>query len=155
MRRSVLSRLSVLGGLLLAACSDATGPSDPLTLLSQNMTLWNQRGLPSYQFTIQRVCECIPEQMGPVVVEVRNGVVQQRRYQTGTAVSPQFDDLFRPVPGLFELIHDAIHFPVAALAVRYDRFYGFPESIQIDWVAGEADDEVSYLISDFAVLPSS
>lgn len=153
MRRTVISSLSLLSGMLLAACSDATGPSDPLALLAQNMTFWEQQGVPSYQFTIRRVCECIPEQMGPVVVEVRNGTVHQRRYETGTAVSPQFDDLFRPVPGLFELIRDAIQFPAAAIAVRYDRSYGFPESIQIDWVAGEVDDEVSYQISDFTPLP--
>ncbi|HEX9892689.1 MAG TPA: DUF6174 domain-containing protein, partial [Gemmatimonadales bacterium] len=65
---------------------------------------------------------------------------------------PQFADLFAAVPGLFDLIEEAIHAPAAGLAVRYNPAYGYPESIQIDWVAGVVDDEVSYHITDFVVL---
>ena len=38
------------------------------------------------------------------------------------------------------------------MAVRYDGAYGYPVSIQIDWVAGAVDDEVSYHITEFSVL---
>ena len=104
-----------------------------------------------YQFTIARVCECAPESAGPVVVEVRDGVVSERTYASGISVDPQYSDLFTSVPGLFDLIDEAIRRDAAGLAVRYNASYGYPESIQIDWVAGAVDDEVSYRITDFAL----
>jgi hypothetical protein len=146
--RSIL--VSVLG--LAAACSHSTGPSDPVTALALARAKWFQAEVSNYQYTILRGCECLPESIGPVVIEVRDNTVQNRRYLTGTAVDPQFADLFAAVPGLFDLIEEAIHAPAAGLAVRYNPAYGYPESIQIDWVAGVVDDEVSYHITDFVVL---
>jgi hypothetical protein len=146
---------SLLGTALLlaAACSETTGPTDPAALLDQNIALWARQGVVSYQYTISRGCECVPESTGPTVVVVRNGTVEARRYLTGATVDPQFESLFTPVPGLFDLIRLAIEQPAAALAVRYNSDYGYPESIVIDWVAGTADDEVSYRITDFSPLP--
>jgi hypothetical protein len=137
---------------LTVACSDATGPSNPADALAEARSTWLRSGIADYQYTITRGCECTPESVGPVVIEVRNHQVQTRRYLTGTTVDPQFADLFATVPELFELINDAIQEPAAGLAVRYNAQYGYPETIQIDWVAGFADDEVSYHITDFTLL---
>ena len=145
-------------GLLLlclaafAACSDSTDPTDPATALADARARWARSGVADYQYTITRGCECSPESVGPVVIEVRNSQVVTRRYLTGTAVDPQFAELFAAVPGLFDLIDEAIQGDAVGLAVRYNEEYGYPETIQIDWVAGVADDEVSYHISDFTVL---
>ena len=136
----------------LAACTDSTGPTDAATALADARARWARSGVADYQYTITRGCECSPESVGPVVIEVRNHQVQTRRYLSGTAVDPQFAELFSAVPGLFDLIDEAIQEPAAGLAVRYNAEYGYPETIQIDWVAGFADDEVSYHISDFIVL---
>ena len=136
----------------LAACSGSTDPTDAATALAEARARWARSGVADYQYTITRGCECSPESVGPVVIEVRNHQVQTRRYLTGTAVDPQFAELFAAVPGLFDLIDEAIQEPAAGLAVRYNEAYGYPETIQIDWVAGVADDEVSYHISDFTVL---
>lgn len=137
--------------LALAGCTSSSGPTDASTDLALNRARWYQAGINDYDFTIARVCECIPESAGPVVVEVRGGSVQERRYASGTSVDPQYADLFTPVPGLFDLIEEAIRRDAAGLAVRYNAAYGYPESIQIDWVAGAVDDEVSYRISDFTI----
>lgn len=138
--------------LLVPACVDSTGPSDPSTALALARAKWLATDFPSYTYTLERICECVPEMTGPVVIEVRDRQVDQRRYLSGAAVDPQFFDLFTTVPGLFDLIDDAINRPAAAIAVRYNPAYGYPESIQIDWVAGAVDDEVSYRVSDFALL---
>jgi len=147
---ALMRRLFVAIVLLAGACSDATGPADQGVLLAQAEALWSRRAIVNYHFTITRFCECIPESAGPVVVQVLDGEVLTRRYLTGTAVDPQYDDLFRTVPGLFDTIREAIAAPAAAVSVSYNGSYGYPESIQIDWVAGLADDEVSYRITDFA-----
>lgn len=138
--------------LALAGCTSSSGPTDPVTALAFSRARWFNAGISDYQFTIARVCECLPEMAGPVVVEVRGGAVVERTYASGTSVDPQYADLFTAVPGLFDLIDEAIRRDAAGLAVRYNAEYGYPESIQIDWVAGAVDDEVSYRITDFALL---
>lgn len=146
----VLSAILLLG---VAACSDTTGLSSPEDLLSQNRALWGRKGPASYEYVITRSCECLPESAGPVTVVVRGGQVDTRHYASGAPVDPQYDQLFTSVPGLFELIQHAVDLPAAALAVRYNGELGYPESIQIDWVAGAVDDEVSYRITEFTSPP--
>ncbi len=138
--------------LAVAGCTSSSGPTDPATALALSRARWFNAGISDYQFTIARVCECLPEMAGPVVVEVRGGAVAERTYASGTSVDPQYADLFTAVPGLFDLIDEAIRRDAAGLAVRYNSEYAYPESIQIDWVAGAVDDEVSYRITDFALL---
>jgi Family of unknown function (DUF6174) len=136
----------------LTACSDGTGPTDAATALALNRAKWFGAGISDYQFTIERGCDCVPESVGPVVIEVRANAVQNRRYLSGIPVDPQFEDLFTAVPGLFDIIEQAIRQPAVGLAVRYNPEFGYPESIQIDWLAGVVDDEVSYSVTDFTVL---
>lgn len=137
----------------LGACSASTEPSDPRGLLIQNRALWASASIRDYQYTVARYCFCTPESSGPVIVEVRSGKVATARYIGGAAVDPQFSGLFTNVPGLFDLIEEALNRPAAAVSARYDPSLGYPESIQIDWVAGAVDDEVSYRITDFSTLP--
>ena len=137
--------------LAVGACSSATGPSDQAQALALSRARWFNSGITDYQFTIARLCECTPESVGPVVVEVRGGQVAERKYASGVTVDPQYADLFTAVPGIFDLIDEAIRRDAAGLAVRYNPAYGYPESIQIDWVAGTVDDEVSYRITDFTL----
>jgi hypothetical protein len=138
--------------LALAGCSGSTGPTDASTALAQSRVRWSRTGIIDYQFTIARVCECTPESAGPVVVEVRDGLVVEQKYASGVSVDPQYSDLFTSVPGLFDLIDEAIRREAAGLAVRYNPDFGYPESIQIDWVAGAVDDEVSYRVTNFTLM---
>ena len=149
MRKYLLVLLVAAG-----ACSSSTDPSDETQALALSRARWYGSGIADYQFTIARLCECTPESVGPVVVEVRDGQVAERKYASGSTVDPQYADLFTDVPGLFELIDEAIRRDAAGLAVRYNSAYGYPESIQIDWVAGTVDDEVSYRITDFTMQSS-
>jgi len=150
MRTSALLLISLL---LVGACTDSTGPSDPERLLEQNIALWNRTSPASYQYTLTRLCNCADPITQPVTIVVRNQLVETRNYLSGLPVEPQYDQLFTSVPGLFDLIRTGIITPAAGLAVRYDATMGYPVSIQIDWVAGVADDEVSYRIEDFEALP--
>jgi hypothetical protein len=150
MRKYLLVLLVATG-----ACSSSTGPSDQAQALALSRARWYSSGIADYQFTIARLCECSAESAGPVVVEVRDGEVSERKYVSGISVDPQYADLFTAVPGLFELIDEALRRDAAGLAVRYNPAWGYPESIQIDWVAGAVDDEVSYRITDFTLLSST
>jgi hypothetical protein len=121
-------------------------------LLERHRALWLAAGISSYRYSLERSCFCQRESLGPVVIEVRRGEVETRRYATGAPVDPQFAEIFTTIPGLFDLIESALDLPAAAVSVRYHRVLGYPQSIQIDWLAGAADDEVSYRITGFTVL---
>lgn len=149
MRPFSLLLLAILG---LGACSNPAAPDDPAAELQLNRDRWSRTGVVSYRFTITRDCFCTPEMSGPVVIEVRAGEVISRTYEGGSAVDPQFADLFVTIPGLFGIVEDAILSQAAALSVRYDPELGYPRSIAIDPVAGVADDEVSYRVTGFAAL---
>lgn len=144
--------LAAFCALFLASCSTNTGPGDQRDFLERNRLLWSRAGIPDYRYTVTRLCGCDPGSLGPVVVEVYAGEIAERRYATGAPVDPQFEELFRTVPGFFELIEQALDQEAAGLSARYHRRYGFPVSIQIDWVAGIVDDEVSYHITNFAPI---
>jgi hypothetical protein len=141
-----------LATLVLGACSAPTAPGNPAEELDLARALWQKAGVVSYRYTVTRSCECTPEMAGPVTVEVRSGLVASRRYESGTAVDPQYAELFATVPGLFDMIERAILLPAASVSVRYHDTLGYPESIAIDQVAGVVDDEVSYRVTDFTVL---
>lgn len=149
MRRYSLLLLATIG---LGACSNPAAPDDPVAELQLNRDRWSRTGVVSYRFTISRGCFCTPEMSGPVVVEVRDGEVVSRHYEGGSAVDPQFAGLFVTVPGLFDIIEDAIRSQAASLSVRYDPELGYPRSIAVDPVAGLADDEVSYRVTSFSAL---
>jgi hypothetical protein len=150
--RLIHARVGFLAVMVTTACTDATGPDDAAGLLQQNRELWARSAVTSYRYVIVRSCECAPESAGPVTVEVRDGQIVARRYESGAPVELQFSAVFTTVPGLFDLIEEAVTLPAASLAVRYHPDLGYPESIAIDWVAGAVDDEVSYRISDFTEL---
>lgn len=131
----------------LAACGDGTRP---IAELARAQARWVDHGPSSYSITILRGCECLPEMSGPVVVVVREGRVESRRYvPSGGPVDATFEDLFPTVDGLFGLIADAAQQDSARLEVTYHPTLGYPTSIVIDYHPVYVDDEVYYYISNF------
>jgi hypothetical protein len=87
-----------------------------------------------------------------VVVTVRNGQVESRRYEdTGADVPAEFAPAYPTVDGLFAVIEEAIAEQAAAVDVLYDAARGFPVSIQIDGSPMIADDEMFYGTRNFVV----
>ena len=83
---------------------------------------------------------------GPVIVAVRNGIVESRQYTpSGTAVSAQYAELFPAVEGLFAIVADAIRNDTRSLSVQYDLTLGFPTRIAL---GDPAVDAPVYVMSD-------
>jgi hypothetical protein len=147
--RSSHVRLGLAAALLtftLAACRSATAPERDLALARAR---WAQHGPASYSITVGRSCECLPEMMGPVVVTVRNGVIESRHFtRDGGAVPAEYVELFPSVEGLFGIIERARREGAAQLDVSYDPTLGYPVRIAIDWHATHVVDEVTYQASD-------
>lgn len=55
----------------------------------------------------------------------------------------------RTIDDLFDIIQSAIDAGVPAVNVQYDPILGYPQIINIDYVANAADDELDYVISNF------
>ena len=92
----------VASALTGGACSSGTAPAGEL---SAARSRWERSAPASYTVTIARSCECLPEMTGPVVVTVRNGVVDSRQYvRSGATVTTSYVSLFPGVDGLFAII---------------------------------------------------
>jgi len=131
----------------LGACD---GPTAPGWQLQVARLKWERTRPAAYTFSIARWCYCMQEGIGPVIVSVRDGVVESRTYAgSGAAVGPTYADFFPTVDGLFELIEDARRQGADAIDVTYDPALGFPVVISIDYVRAAADDEITYRATDF------
>lgn len=136
-RRPVASLLVAAGvALSAAACSATTGLVPGHTAARAR---WARVAPASYTLTIFRSCECLPEMSGPVVVAVRNGIVESRHYlRSGAAVTPEYAALFPTVEGLFALVDAAVRDGISPLEVHYDEAIGFPAYIALGDPATDA-----------------
>ena len=83
---------------------------------------------------------------GPVIVSVRNGVVESRQYtQTGASVTSEYANALPTVEGLFALVDEAIRNGTKPLTVQYDPTLGYPTRIALGDPAADAP---LYLVSD-------
>lgn len=135
--------------LALLGCGDATAP----TAAERAARLrWTRVRPADYTYTLQRGCFCAPQVTSPVIVEVRGGVVLSRRYATsGDAVDPRLAALFPTIDGLFTEIENAARL-ADHLDAEYDRTYGYPRHVFIDFYASAADDEVALTVSGWRPL---
>jgi len=146
-------RLTSLTFACLAAAAAATlgacdGPTSPERQLQAARLKWERTRPAAYTFTIARYCFCAPGG-GPVIVSVRDGVVESRTYAAnGAAVAPAYAEYFPTIDGLFEVIEDARQ-RADAIDVTYDPAFGFPAVISIDYIRTSADDEITYRATSF------
>lgn len=133
--------------LALAGCA-VTGPDEDGAArgeLERARGQWAAQRVDDYRYTVRRLCFCLPEYTGPVVVTVRDGRAAERRYaEGGAAVGAEPSAYFPPVEGLFEVVEDAIERDAAVIDVDYHPQLGYPTRISIDYDQRIADEEVSY-----------
>jgi hypothetical protein len=94
----------------------------------------------------------------PLTIEVENGEVVSITQADGvfvTAADPSYE-LFisvATVEGLFAQLDSSQNGDADEVLVTYDATYGFPTSISIDQIKEAVDDEISYQVENFEVLP--
>ena len=147
-------RLASLTSACLAAAAVTVGacdgPTAPERKLQAARLKWERTRPAAYTITVARFCFCTQEGSGPVIVSVRDGVVESRTYvDNGAAVAPTDAGNFPTVDGLFEVIEDARRQGAYAINVTYDPARGFPVVISIDYERATADDELTYRATNF------
>jgi hypothetical protein len=147
-------RLASLTFACLAAAAVTVGacdgPTAPERKLQAARLKWEHTRPAAYTYTVALYCFCPQEGSGPVIVSVRDGVVESRTYvNSGAAVAPTYADYFPTIDGLFEVIEDARRQGAYAINVTYDPARGFPVVISIDYERATADDELTYRATNF------
>ena len=147
-------RLASLTFACLAAAAVTVGacdgPTAPERKLQAARLKWEHTRPAAYTYTVALYCFCPQEGSGPVIVSVREGVVESRTYvNSGAAVAPTYADYFPTIDGLFEVIEDARRQGAYAINVTYDPARGFPVVISIDYERATADDELTYRATNF------
>lgn len=138
----VLLALLVAGG-----CGILESGADRRGELAAAQARWAAHDLSTYEYRYTRQCgECLPEWSRSHDVRVEDGtVVRVRDAQTGAAPPEGYTVL--TVPDLFALIEDAIG-SAAFLSVEYDREYGHPTRVSLDYSREIADDEFTIRVAD-------
>jgi hypothetical protein len=134
---------------LIASCADdGSGPANPAAQLDAARSLWDRVGPGRYTFVAQRICECVPDAIGPVQVRVENGaVVAVVRVASQVAIDPE---LWFTVDELFALIETELAQRPALLEVEYDSQDGHP--IEVAYGQREVDAGAVIQISGFTPL---
>jgi hypothetical protein len=139
-----LIALALLGGIgLESARADA---------FSDNLAKWQRMRPAHYQYENGHACYCQPVNY---LVEAEGTVVTQAK------LIPVFGGLPSGTPSLQSHSIDSAFARLKVmregkpfrLDVTYDREFGFPSSIHVDYNQGVADDEASYAIGHFKVFP--
>lgn len=138
------------GGSVLWTVSPLWGyKDDPASDLAAARKRWDENRPDTYRVTITQSCFCLDEVTEPRTVTVTGDEV--------TDVDPPIpDDIgFELEPltigALFGILERAV-VEADELNVTYNEAYGFPESIDIDWIEDAVDDEVSYTAQSFEEL---
>ncbi len=106
---------------------------------------WNQNKPAHYSYVLQRTCFCPREYNDPIEIRVLNGVVQKAMLPLDHEPLPSVRmDEALTINNLFDVIHKAVDKKAAKIDVTYDRQYGYPTSIAIDWDKMMADEETYF-----------
>jgi hypothetical protein len=120
------------GFVLLAVCAlsitacgdDPSGPGTNAARQQSAKALWQATRPARYSFVASRSCECLPDDAGPVRIEVNeDNVVSVHRVDTDASVSISrwFD-----IDDLFNLIDTELTTRPSRLETEYNTQYGFP-----------------------------
>jgi hypothetical protein len=146
-KRTLLITLLILI-LTLSACG---GKSE----LGKNRGKWDLAGVTHYRFELTISCFCPFMDVIPVTVEVQNGQIVSLTDVNGQPLSDNFRATFEKaatVEGLFAVAEENLS-NADQVEVTYDAQYGFPASIVVDRIKLAVDDEISYYVESFEVLP--
>ncbi len=148
MKKKTLLIVVLSLSLILSACG---GKSE----LDQNRAKWVSAGISHYRFDLTISCFCPFRDLMPVSVEVQNGQTVSMTDVNGQALPADFNSTFEQagtIEGLFAIAEENLA-NADEVGVTYDAAYGFPASIVVDRIKLAMDDEISYYVENFEVLP--
>lgn len=141
---------SFIAALLLSSCSLL-----PNFDFNAARSRWQSAHVTHYRYDLHVGCFCAFVDRMPLTIEVENGAVKSMLYSDGTPVPQDQREIFAryaPMDTMFAFTADALHRADEA-KVEYDAKYGFPATVQIDYIRQAADDELGLSVTNFQPLP--
>ncbi len=148
-----MKKIGLLLGLfvIIASCnSDDDSFKDEL---NANRALWQSKNISDYKWTENLACFCggVLERAIFVVNGVKDRVdFDESQLFEGYTKEDVFNES-RTIEEAFDFIASIQTQDVASVSVEYDKVYGYPINIYIDYIEDAIDDEISYLYSKFEI----
>ena len=136
---------------LIAGCSLLPASTE----LEQNRALWEAQSAENYDFQLSIWCFCPFGGQMPLAIEVRDGEPVSIAAADGSDVTPNRESYSQvdTIEELFGVVEEAQSGGADEIKVEYDPEYGYPVSIDIDYIQEAVDDEVSYQVANLEFLP--
>ena len=123
--------------------------SPEMSQVALHQLKWQSAALSNYQYEFSWQCFCLPDYVAPVLVTVREGVIDSVVY-THTHLPVDVDKLNRylTIDELFTFIQSVIDEEAIKIVSEYDLEYGFPTKVWIDWNEMIVDEERGFQVSN-------
>lgn len=145
--RSIATRVTFAAALAatLLACNDATGPAGRL---SDARARWLRARPTRYEFRLAVSCFCArPPQ--PLTITVQGDSIVSAVDATGAPLRAPWTDAATTIDRLFGVVALAIEHGADVVDVAYDRAYGYPRSIVLEYERNVPDGESRYTVDGF------
>ncbi len=144
--KTKLFLLTLIFALLLTACGSAVNSQEQK---------WQAQNINHYRMQVHVSCFCAFMDKMPITVEVQNGVATSILDANGQPLVGQEDEWLKnyfTVTDLFAFAKTVTN-EAEEVTIEYDPTYGFPSSINVDYIKLAMDDEISITVQNFEVLP--
>ena len=136
-----------LAALVGTACSETLGVT--AAGLESHRARWEAAGVSAYLYEYRRQCECGPQSLRSVRIEVQAGSVARVTFlDNGETLASPPAEAFPTIEDLFDLVDEAVQMNAASLVVTYDPTLGYPTLISVDYRRDIADDEFTVRASN-------
>ncbi len=134
--------------LLFALFSCDNKPDSDLITWQKNWNKWESMNMTHYGYNFRASCYCIDEWVREVSVTVNNDSVISILF-TDDGEPPQILQIsnWHTINSLFDLSNTIIE-EAAEFKLEYDKTYGNPTLISVDWDFEIADDEFTFYLSN-------
>jgi len=125
---------------------------------NRNQQKWTDANIQHYRFQLSVGCFCPYSELMPLSVEVLNGKVVSIATKDGSVVAhddQNYDSFARyaTIESLFTELKADLNGNADQVTVTYDPTYGFPATMNIDFIKNAADDELYLSATGFEKLP--
>ena len=154
-----MSKLSLVFiiSFFLSGCAgaekNAEKPVSAQQALNAHLAQWQKTRPEKYSYVFIRSCFCTPEYIKPVLTRVdKNTLIDARFKDSNKPLPASLKGNKRTIDSLFKIVQSAIDRKAYSIKVKYNKQYGYPESISVDYDKMIADEELYLSAKDFKSL---
>ena len=143
---NVIRIVALLPMVFLLSCASRAPAESALTAQDYYLK-WSAQSQ-NYQVSFQQSCYCMPDNIRPMRVTVRENKIVSAVFEDDQSIVPDniIKDLMT-IDTIFQVIVDAEAKPAHRFDVEFDRQNYFPLTVDIDYDSRIADDEIRWQLS--------